>query len=113
MRASLSSFGHAILPDLHTRLFGNRRQRSETMPSITTFTQRQTDTFSCVRYAGTGHDKRRSVRLNGRSTASGKASNLARMAKKRKRTPKSIQKLPDFEQSKSAVLNSLASVSSQ
>src|SRR5438270_4552062 len=36
-----------------------------------------------------------------------------RMAKKRKRTPKSILKFPDLEQSKSAVLNSLASVSSQ
>lgn len=35
------------------------------------------------------------------------------MAKKRKRTPKSILKLPDLEQSKSAVLNSLPSVSSQ
>src|SRR6266487_1769737 len=36
------------------------------------------------------------------------------MAKsKRKRTPKTILKLPDLEQSKSAVLNSLTSVSSQ
>src|SRR4051794_27673978 len=35
------------------------------------------------------------------------------MAKKRKRTPKSILKLPDLEQSKSAVLNSLPSLSSQ
>src|SRR3954466_9265404 len=35
------------------------------------------------------------------------------MAKKCKRTPKSILKLPDLEQSKSAVLNSLPSVSSQ
>src|SRR3954471_10044001 len=35
------------------------------------------------------------------------------MANKRKRTPKSILKLPDLEQSKSAVLNSLPSVSSQ
>jgi integrase len=36
------------------------------------------------------------------------------MAKnKRKRTPKSVLKLPDLEQSKSAVLNSLPSVSSQ
>jgi site-specific recombinase XerD len=35
------------------------------------------------------------------------------MAKKRKRTPKSILKLPDLEQSKSAVVNSLPSVSSQ
>ena len=41
------------------------------------------------------------------------ADKLARMAKKRKRTPKSILKLPDLEQSKSAVLNSLPSVSSQ
>jgi integrase len=38
---------------------------------------------------------------------------LAGMAKKRKRTPKSVLKLPDLEQSKSAVLNSLPSVSSQ
>ena len=37
---------------------------------------------------------------------------LAGMAKKRKRTPKSVLKLPDLEQSKSAVLNSLPSVSS-
>jgi hypothetical protein len=35
------------------------------------------------------------------------------MAKKRKRTPKSVLNLPDLEQSKSAVLNSLPSVSSQ
>src|SRR4051795_2382245 len=35
------------------------------------------------------------------------------MAKKRKRPPKSTLKLPDLEQSKSAVLNSLPSVSSQ
>jgi integrase len=35
------------------------------------------------------------------------------MAKKRKRTPKSVLKLPDLEHSKSAVLNSLPSVSSQ
>src|ERR1700759_2527788 len=35
------------------------------------------------------------------------------MAKKSKRTPKTILKLPDLEQSKSAVLNSLPSVSSQ
>ena len=35
------------------------------------------------------------------------------MTKKRKRTPKSILKLPDLEQSKSAVLNSLPSISSQ
>jgi integrase len=35
------------------------------------------------------------------------------MAKKRKRTTKSILKLPDLEQSKSAVLNSLPSISSQ
>jgi hypothetical protein len=35
------------------------------------------------------------------------------MAKKRKRAPKSILKLPDLEQSKSAVLNSLPSISSQ
>jgi site-specific recombinase XerD len=35
------------------------------------------------------------------------------MAKKRKRTPKTILKLPDLEQSKSAVLNSLPSFSSQ
>ena len=35
------------------------------------------------------------------------------MARKRKRTPKSILKLPDLEQSKSAVLNSLPSASSQ
>src|SRR3954470_17228333 len=42
-----------------------------------------------------------------------KANKLAQSAKKRKRTPKSILKLPDLEQSKSAVLNSLPSVSSQ
>ena len=35
------------------------------------------------------------------------------MAKKSKRTPKSVLKLPDPEQSKSAVLNSLPSVSSR
>jgi hypothetical protein len=35
------------------------------------------------------------------------------MAKKRKRAPKSVLKLPDLEHSKSAVLNSLPSVSSQ
>jgi hypothetical protein len=35
------------------------------------------------------------------------------MAKKRKRAPKSVLKLPDLEQSKSAVLNSLPSVCSQ
>ena len=35
------------------------------------------------------------------------------MAKKRKRVPKSVLKLPDLEHSKSAVLNSLPSVSSQ
>src|SRR3954463_2301635 len=35
------------------------------------------------------------------------------MAKKRKRSPKAVPKLPDLEQSKSAVLNSLPSVSSQ
>jgi integrase len=38
---------------------------------------------------------------------------LAGMAKKRKRVPKSVLKLPDLEHSKSAVLNSLPSVSSQ
>jgi site-specific recombinase XerD len=39
---------------------------------------------------------------------------MARKAKaKRKRTPKTILKLPDLEQSKSAVLNSLTSPSSQ
>jgi integrase len=37
----------------------------------------------------------------------------AGMAKKRKRTPKFVLKLPDLEQSKSAVLNSLPSISSQ
>ena len=38
----------------------------------------------------------------------------SKMAKnKRKRNPKSVLKLPDFEQSKSAVLNSLTSQSSQ
>lgn len=38
----------------------------------------------------------------------------AEMAKnKRKRTPKTVLKLPDLEQSKSAVLNSLTSPSSQ
>jgi hypothetical protein len=38
----------------------------------------------------------------------------AEMAKnKRKRTPKAVLKLPDLEQSKSAVLNSLTSLSSQ
>jgi hypothetical protein len=36
----------------------------------------------------------------------------AGMATKRKRTPKSVLKLPDLEQSKSAVLNSLPSISS-
>src|SRR5246500_3563074 len=35
------------------------------------------------------------------------------MAKKRKRTPKCVLKLPDLEQSKSAVLNSLPSISSK
>jgi hypothetical protein len=35
------------------------------------------------------------------------------MAKKRKRTPKSVLKIPDLEHSKSAVLNSLPSISSQ
>jgi len=34
------------------------------------------------------------------------ASILARMAKKRKRSPKSVLKLPDLEQSELAVLNS-------
>jgi hypothetical protein len=39
---------------------------------------------------------------------------MARNAKsKRKRTPKTVLKLPDLEQSKSAVLNSLTSPSSQ
>ena len=37
----------------------------------------------------------------------------AGMAKKRKRAPKSVLKLPDLEQSKLAVLNSLPSISSQ
>lgn len=37
----------------------------------------------------------------------------AGMANKRKRTPKPILKLPDLEQAKSAVLNSLPSISSQ
>jgi hypothetical protein len=48
-----------------------------------------------------------------RFTAEGKAAIVAGMAKKRKRAPKSVLKLPDLEQSKSAVLNSLPSVSSQ
>ena len=38
---------------------------------------------------------------------------VAKSKMKRKRAPKSVLKLPDFEQSKSAVLNSLASPSSQ
>ena len=38
---------------------------------------------------------------------------MAKSKTKRKRTPKSVLKLPDFEQSKSAVLNSLTSPSSQ
>jgi hypothetical protein len=39
---------------------------------------------------------------------------MARMTKsKRKRAPKTVLKLPDLEQSKSAVLNSLTSPSSQ
>src|SRR5271163_2638445 len=38
---------------------------------------------------------------------------MASIKTKRKRTPKSILKLPDLEQSKSAVLNSLTSPSSQ
>src|SRR3954454_22997751 len=38
---------------------------------------------------------------------------LAAMARKHRRAPKSVLKLPDLEQSKSAVLNSLPSVSSQ
>ena len=38
---------------------------------------------------------------------------MAKSKMKRKRTPKSILKLPDLEQSKSAVLNSLTSPSSQ
>jgi hypothetical protein len=48
-----------------------------------------------------------------RITAGAKAGILAAMAKKRKRAPKSVLKLPDLEHSKSAVLNSLPSVSSQ
>jgi hypothetical protein len=44
------------------------------------------------------NDKRASVRPNGGSTAvRRKANKLARMAKKCKRTPKSILKLPDLE----------------
>ena len=38
---------------------------------------------------------------------------MAKIKNKRKRTPKSVLKLPDLEQSKSAVLNSLTSPSSQ
>ena len=38
---------------------------------------------------------------------------MAKSMMKRKRTPKSVLKLPDLEQSKSAVLNSLTSPSSQ
>jgi hypothetical protein len=38
---------------------------------------------------------------------------MASSKTKRKRTPKSIIKLPDLEQSKSAVLNSQSSLSSQ
>jgi hypothetical protein len=38
---------------------------------------------------------------------------MAKSNTKRKRTPKHVLKLPDLEQSKSAVLNSLASRSSQ
>jgi len=38
---------------------------------------------------------------------------MAKSKLKRKRTPKSVLKLPDLEQSKSAVLNSLTSPSSQ
>src|SRR3954454_19480266 len=38
---------------------------------------------------------------------------LAAMARKHRRAPKSVLKLPDLEQSRSAVLNSLPSVSSQ
>jgi hypothetical protein len=38
---------------------------------------------------------------------------MAKIRNKRKRTPKSVLKLPDLEQSKSAVLNSLTSPSSQ
>jgi hypothetical protein len=41
------------------------------------------------------------------------AVSMASSKAKRKRTPKSILKLPDLEQSKSAVLNSLTSPSSQ
>src|SRR6266550_7204539 len=38
---------------------------------------------------------------------------MAKSKAKRKRTPKSVLRLPDLEQSKSSVLNSLASQSSQ
>jgi hypothetical protein len=38
---------------------------------------------------------------------------MAKSNMKRKRAPKSVLKLPDLEQSKSAVLNSLTSPSSQ
>ena len=38
---------------------------------------------------------------------------MAKSMNKRKRTPKAVLKLPDLEQSKSAVLNSLTSPSSQ
>jgi hypothetical protein len=38
---------------------------------------------------------------------------MAKSKMKRKRVPKSVLKLPDLEQSKSAVLNSLTSPSSQ
>jgi len=38
---------------------------------------------------------------------------VAKSKMKRKRAPKSVLKLPDLEQSKSAVLNSLTSPSSQ
>ena len=38
---------------------------------------------------------------------------MAKSKMKRKRAPKSVLKLPDLEQSKSAVLNSLTSPSSQ
>ena len=38
---------------------------------------------------------------------------MAKSKAKRKRTPKHVLKLPDLEQSKSAVLNSLTSQSSQ
>lgn len=38
---------------------------------------------------------------------------MAKSKTKRKRTPKHVLKLPDLEQSKSAVLNSLTSRSSQ